>query len=82
VTVTTESDTDDEQAAVRTFDALSADRRRKRDVLADQGIDPYPVRFDRTATAAELHHDHQGLEPGAWPVSAATAGSPSPRSRT
>ena len=63
--MTTESDTDDEQAAVRTFDALSADRRRKRDVLADQGIDPYPVRFDRTATAAELHHDHQGLEPDA-----------------
>ena len=42
---------------------LSADRRAERDVLADGGIDPYPFRFDRTATAAELHERHDGLGP-------------------
>ena len=45
-----------------TGDALSAERRKKRDTLAEQGIDPYPLRFDRTATAAELHEQHDGLE--------------------
>ena len=33
--------------------SCSAERRKKRDVLAAQGIDPYPFRFDRTATAAD-----------------------------
>ncbi len=46
-----------------TLDALSAERRKKREALADLGIDPYPLRFDRTATAAELHQRHDGLEP-------------------
>ncbi len=46
-----------------TLDALSAERRKKRETLADLGIDPYPLRFDRTATAAELHQRHDGLEP-------------------
>ena len=45
------------------MDALSAERRKKRDALAGQGIEPYPVRFDRTATASELHARHDGLEP-------------------
>jgi lysyl-tRNA synthetase class 2 len=45
----------------RTVDALSAERRKKRDVLTEQGIDPYPTRFDRTATAAALHEAHDGL---------------------
>src|ERR1700722_20715528 len=43
-----------EESETRTLDALGAERRRKRHVLVDQGIDPYPARFDRTATAAEL----------------------------
>ena len=33
---------------------VSAERRKKREVLAEQGIDPYPLRFDRSATADEL----------------------------
>ena len=40
---------------------LSAERRKKREILADQGIDPYPLRFDRTATAAELRARHGDL---------------------
>ncbi len=55
--------TDGGEVDTSTLDSLSADRRRKRDVLAAQGIDPYPLRFDRTATAAELHQRHDGLEP-------------------
>jgi lysyl-tRNA synthetase class 2 len=31
-------------------------------VLAEQGIDPYPMRFDRTATTAELRARHGDLE--------------------
>lgn len=46
-----------------TPDALVAERRRKRDALAGLGIDPYPLRFDRTALAAELHERHGGLAP-------------------
>lgn len=44
------------------MDALSAERRKKRGVLAEQGIDPYPMRFDRTATTAELRARHGDLE--------------------
>ena len=40
---------------------LGAERRKKREILADQGIDPYPSRFDRTATAAELRARHGEL---------------------
>ena len=54
---------DGEQPEVRTVDMLSSERRKKRDVLAGQGIDPYPFRFDRTATAAELRARHGGLDP-------------------
>jgi lysyl-tRNA synthetase class 2 len=46
-----------------TLEALSAERRRKRDGLAELGIDPYPSRYDRTALAADLHLRHPGLAP-------------------
>ncbi|HEX3981458.1 MAG TPA: lysine--tRNA ligase [Acidimicrobiales bacterium] len=59
--MTDESESNGQEADARTLDALSADRRKKRDVLAGQGIDPYPSRFDRTATASELHQRHDGL---------------------
>jgi lysyl-tRNA synthetase class 2 len=59
--VTDESDVSGEDPTVRTVDALVAERRKKREVLAGQGIDPYPMRFDRTATAAELHQRHGDL---------------------
>lgn len=39
-------------------------RQRKVDVLRERGEQPYPDRFDRTATAAQLHADHQGVLPG------------------
>ena len=61
--MTDESESTGEESEARTLDSLVADRRKKRDVLAAQGIDPYPLRFDRTATAAELHQRHDGLEP-------------------
>ena len=43
--------------------AQSAERRAKRDALEAQGINPYPTRFDRTSTLAELHSAHSGLAP-------------------
>jgi lysyl-tRNA synthetase, class II len=61
--VTNETDPPSEDAAAPTLDALIAERRRKREALADRGIDPYPSRFDRTALAGELHARHTGLEP-------------------
>ncbi len=51
-----------EEDTTTTLDVLIAERRRKRDSLAARGLDPYPSRFDRSALAAELHADHQGLE--------------------
>jgi lysyl-tRNA synthetase, class II len=59
--VTDESDVSGEDPTIRTVDALVAERRKKREVLAAQGIDPYPMRFDRTVTAAELHRLHGDL---------------------
>jgi lysyl-tRNA synthetase class 2 len=38
-------------------------RREKLDRLRAAGVDPYPVTFDRTATAAELAAKYAGLEP-------------------
>jgi lysyl-tRNA synthetase class 2 len=61
VIVTDESDQGDREQAVRTPDALSEERRLKREVLIEHGIDPYPSRFDRTAMAIELHDRHGGL---------------------
>ena len=43
--------------------AQAAERRAKRDALEARGINPYPTRFDRTATLAELHAAHPGLAP-------------------
>ena len=43
--------------------AQSAERRAKRDALEARGINPYPTRFDRTSTLAELHSAHAGLAP-------------------
>lgn len=37
------------------LDALIGERRRKRDDLAAAGVEAYPSRYDRTATAAQLH---------------------------
>jgi lysyl-tRNA synthetase class 2 len=38
--------------------AQTADRRAKRDALRDRGINPYPTRYDRSASLAELRQDH------------------------
>jgi lysyl-tRNA synthetase, class II len=40
-----------------------AERRAKRDALQARGINPYPARFDRSATLAELESAHSGLAP-------------------
>ncbi len=39
-------------------------RRAAVDALRDRGVDPYPVRFERTRTAASLHSEFGSLEPG------------------
>ena len=44
-----------------TVDALISERRTKRDALRSLGIDPYPMRFDRSDTAAELHERYTYL---------------------
>jgi lysyl-tRNA synthetase class 2 len=62
MSVTDVSDPTDGAESTGTVDALGAERRKKREVLAAQGIDPYPSRFDRTATAGELHARHGDLE--------------------
>ena len=50
-----------EGSETKTLDVLGAERRKKREILAAQGIDPYPARFNRTATAAELRARHGEL---------------------
>jgi lysyl-tRNA synthetase class 2 len=42
-----------------------ARRLAKVEALRSQGRDPYPVRFDRTHTAAELHAAYGGIDAGA-----------------
>ena len=42
-----------------------ARRLAKVEALRSQGRDPYPVRFDRTHTTAELHASHGGIDAGA-----------------
>ncbi len=39
-------------------------RLAKLDAMREAGVEPYPVRFDRTATAGELHERFDALEPG------------------
>ncbi|MFY9933391.1 MAG: lysine--tRNA ligase [Streptosporangiaceae bacterium] len=41
----------------------TAERRAKRDALQAQGINPYPARFDRSSTLAELASVHADLAP-------------------
>ena len=49
-------------------EGYAAEERRRRlaklDALRAGGTEPYPVRFDRTHTAAELHEHWDQLEPG------------------
>jgi lysyl-tRNA synthetase class 2 len=40
-------------------------RRRKLEALRSRGVEPFALRFDRTALASELREKHAGLEPGA-----------------
>lgn len=40
-------------------------RRKKVEALRASGVDPFPRRFERTATAAQLHAAHAGLAPEA-----------------
>ncbi len=47
------------------LEELEQQRLAKIEALRAAGVDPYPVRFDRTHTAAEIHGKHAGLEPGA-----------------
>ncbi len=42
-----------------------AHRLAKLDAMRDRGIEPYPVRFDRDHTAAEIHERFDELGPGA-----------------
>src|SRR5690349_2866636 len=44
---------------------LEQQRLAKIEALRAAGVDPYPVRFDRTHTAAQIHEAHEGIEPGA-----------------
>src|SRR5580692_12181175 len=52
-----------EPAALGGLAGQAAERRAKRDELRNLGVNPYPTRFDRTATLAELHAAHAELEP-------------------
>ena len=45
---------EEEAGTQTTAEALVGERRAKRDALRSLGIDPYPLRFDRTDTAAAL----------------------------
>ena len=45
------------------LDRIMADRQSRVDAVRDAGGDPYPVRFDRTAVAADLHVEHGDLDP-------------------
>jgi lysyl-tRNA synthetase class 2 len=47
----------------RPLETLIEERRKKRDALAAEGIDPYPLRFDRTDLAAELADRYPDLAP-------------------
>ncbi len=50
-------------AAAGGLAAQTAARRAKRDGLKARGLNPYPTRFDRTATLAELRAKHTDLQP-------------------
>jgi lysyl-tRNA synthetase class 2 len=44
---------------------LERQRLAKVEALRASGVDPYPVRFDRSHTAAQIHAAYEGIEPGA-----------------
>jgi lysyl-tRNA synthetase, class II len=46
------------------MDAEQERRLAKLDALREDGIEPYPYRFDRSATLGEIRRRHQELEPG------------------
>ena len=48
-----------------TGDALVEERRAKRDGLRHRGLNPYPLRFDRTDKAAQLQERYADLGPDA-----------------
>jgi len=52
-----------EPTAAAGLAAQAAERRAKRDALQARGINPYPTRFERSATLAELHAAYSELEP-------------------
>jgi len=54
---------EDKAGTQTTAEALVGERRAKRDALRSLGIDPYPLRFDRTDTAAALRERYAGLAP-------------------
>jgi lysyl-tRNA synthetase, class II len=61
----------DEPALAR----IMAERQAKVDAARAAGDDPYPVRFQRSALAAEIHAAHDGLAPSSdTGVTAAVAG--------
>src|SRR5947208_15759868 len=47
------------------FDDLERQRLDKIEAMRARGVDPYPVRFERTHTARELHDAHDSLDPSA-----------------
>ena len=52
-----------EPSAAGGLAAQTSERRAKRGALRARGINPYPTRFDRGATLAELQSAQFGLEP-------------------
>jgi lysyl-tRNA synthetase, class II len=57
------SDQTREPTALGGLAAQTAERRAKRDALRDLGVNPYPTRFERSTTLADLRSAHSGLEP-------------------
>ena len=47
------------------LEEIEQQRLAKVQALRAAGVDPYPVRFERTHTAAEIHAKHEGIEAGA-----------------
>ena len=61
------SSEDDQQESIHTGSGLVAEKARRLaqlDHLRAAGTNPYPYRFDRTCTLAELRATHGTLEPG------------------
>ena len=61
--MTHETDQPSEPTGAPTIDSLIGERRRKREQLADRGIDPYPSRFDRSGLSGDLHERYADLGP-------------------